>query len=126
MPPDPAHSDEAHMWAMLQAIQELQAISSEYSQADIHTDILFQRAAERCIEIIGELANQVSKDGRELYTQINWIGIINQRHVIAHSYDGINYDLLWTIIIEHAPILRKQLIDILPPAPEDPLPENTP
>lgn len=126
MPPDPAHSDEAHMWAMLKALSELEEIAKDHLEADIYSDIAFQRAIERCIEIIGEMANKVSIDTRELHSKINWRGIINQRHVIAHSYEGINYSLLWTIITEHAPILRKQLIDILPPAPEDPLPENTP
>lgn len=126
MPPDPAHSDEAHMWSMHQVLGELDQISSGHAETDIHTDLGFQRAIERCIEIIGEMANKVSKETRALHPQINWRGIINQRHVIAHSYDGINYDLLWIIITEHAPKLKEQLEAILPPAPQDPLPENTP
>jgi len=126
MPPDPAHSDEAHMWGMLKALSELEEIAQDHSEEDIYADITFQRAVERCIEIIGEMANKVSVETRSRHATINWTGIINQRHVIAHSYEGINYTLLWTIITDHAPILREQLLDILPPAPEDPLPENTP
>ena len=113
------------MWSMLQVLGELDHICSGHDESDIHSDIALQRAVERCLEIIGELANKVSKETQDLHPTINWAGIINQRHVIAHTYDGINYDLLWIIISKHAPILRDQLKVILPQEPEDPLPENT-
>lgn len=112
------------MWSMHQVLGELDHICSGHDESDIHTDIALQRAIERCIEIIGEMANKVSNETKELHTQINWVGIINQRHVIAHTYHEINYDLLWIIITKHAPKLKDQLETILPQEPKDPLPEN--
>ncbi len=124
MPPNPDHDDGAFMWSMHKALGELAEITRAKTEADIHSELLLQRGVERCIEIVGEMANNVTKETRDLHPQINWKGIINQRHVIAHNYGSIRHDLLWLIVTKHAPTLREQLEAILPEPPEDPLPEE--
>lgn len=126
MPHNPDHDDAAYMWFMHKALRELEGIASDRSEHDLFNNLLFQRAVERCIHIVGEMASKVSQETRDRHPEINWKGIINQRHVVAHGYDTIRYDLLWKVVDSHAPELRRSLERILPDPPEDPLPEAPP
>lgn len=126
MPRDPDHDDAAYMWSMHRALLELEEFSKGRLERDLFNDLLFQRAVERCIHIVGEMATRDSQETRDRTPEINWKGIISQRHVVAHGYDTIRYDLLWKVVETHAPRLRRALENILPETPDDPLPESPP
>lgn len=46
------------------------------------------------------------------HPEINWRGWVNQRNVLAHNYDTINYNLVWKTALE-APDLRYKIIKLL-------------
>lgn len=124
MPPDEDRNDYSYLWDMRRAIEDLVLISQGRSEQDLLRDRLLQLGVERAIEIIGEAARKVSPEMREANPDIQWNGIIAQRHVIAHEYGGIRYDKLWRIVVVHAPVLARQLDAVLPEPPPDPLPEE--
>lgn len=126
MPPDEDRNDHSYLWDMRQALRDLADITSDRTAQDLQSDRQLQLAVERAIEIIGEAARKVSQQTREAHPDVEWNGIIAQRHVIAHEYGGIQYDKLWRIVDRHAPKLAGQLDAILPPPPPDPLPEDKP
>ena len=122
MPPD----DCAYLWDMHRALEDLADITKDRTLDDLIADRLLQLAVERAIEIIGEAARKVSNETQEAHPEINWRGIIGQRHVIAHEYAGILYDKIWRIVTKHAPLLRSRLDAMIPDPPPDPLPEDRP
>lgn len=63
----------------------------------------FRLAIERRIEIIGEAARGVSKEFQAAHPGIPWRKVIAQRHILAHDYGIINYDLLWKVAAVHIP-----------------------
>ena len=75
-------------------------------------DLLFRRGVERNIEIMGEAMNQVLKidpnipitDSRK---------IVDTRNFVIHSYDSLKPDILWCIVINHIPILKKEVQALL-------------
>lgn len=72
-------------------------------------DIKTKKALERNIEIIGEAVNRISK---YKYSEIkiqNAKKIIGTRNRIAHEYDSISDEIIWTIIIKELPELKKEI-----------------
>ena len=43
-------------------------------------------AVIRCLEIIGEAANKVSRDDQKAHPAIDWREIIGTRHRLIHNY----------------------------------------
>ena len=64
-------------------------------------DIKTKRAVERDIEIIGEAVNRILKKDAQK--------IIDTRNRIAHGYDNVSDDLIWSVIINHLPKLKEEI-----------------
>lgn len=39
--------------------------------------------------------------------------IVNTRNLVIHSYDSLNHEILWGIIIRHLPILTEEITNFL-------------
>ena len=99
------------------ALQSIQEIESYFEgQAKIFTeyqkDGRTRRAVKRNIEIIGEAVNRILKFNPEFQLQ-NARNIVGTRNRIIHSYDAISDELIWSIIINHLPLLKIEVSDLL-------------
>lgn len=75
-------------------------------------DIKTKRAVERDIEIIGEAVNRILKKDSKFQLD-NAQKIIGTRNRIAHGYDNVSDDLIWSIIINHLPKLKEEILLML-------------
>ena len=69
----------------------------------------------RLLEIIGEAANQTSREERSRYPEIPWSQIVGLRNRLIHGYDAIDFDILWQILKQDLPLLIAALGKIVPP-----------
>jgi len=67
---------------------------------------------ERDIEIIGEAINRVLRKDNSFEFE-NAQKIIGTRNRIAHGYDKISDDLIWSIVINHLPKLKFEISSLL-------------
>ena len=67
-----------------------------------------RQATERNFEIIGEATNRIRKVAPEINIKNNK-QIINLRNLIIHSYDNINHEVLWAIVINDLPELKTEV-----------------
>ena len=58
-------------------------------------------AVVRNFEIIGEAANRIDPDFRDSNPEIEWKRIRGFRNRIVHKYLGIDYEIVWQIIVEY-------------------------
>lgn len=68
--------------------------------------------AEACVfnlSQMGELTNRVDEEFAEAHSEIPWHSIYGLRNRIVHDYDGVNLKLIWEIIEEDLPSLKKEL-----------------
>ena len=101
--------DDISTWLfdVLQSINEIEGYfpgTKNFSlyQADIRT----KRAVERNLEIIGEAINRILE--KEPDFQIPEARkIISLRNRIIHEYDKVSDEIIWGIVINHIPILKK-------------------
>ena len=70
-------------------------------------------ATLRCIELIGEAANNVPKEVQAAHPEIEWRLIIGGRNRIAHYYWGIDDDVIWDIVQTDIPSLLPKLERLL-------------
>lgn len=100
---------------MLDAANEALHYGSTFTRADLDSNRMLIHSPVRCIEIIGEAANQMSDAGRSEMRDVPWSAIIGMRHRLAHGYFDIDLDRVWdTVAVDLPPLtaaLRSALDD---------------
>lgn len=73
----------------------------------------FIYAVVKNIEIIGEAANNITKELCAQHSEVNWRDVISMRHVLVHDYYNIDARTAWQTAQENLPALRLQIEAIL-------------
>jgi uncharacterized protein with HEPN domain len=71
-----------------------------------------QSAVERQLGIIGEAVNKFRQEENVVVFN-NAQQMVNFRNRIIHSYDNIDVSIVWAILKNHLPVLKKEVDDIL-------------
>jgi len=102
------------LYDILQSIIEVESYFSDRPKKyeEYVSDLRTKRAVERNIEIIGEAVNRILKRDKNFKLN-NARQIIGTRNRIAHTYDQITDDLIWSIIINSFPKLKVEVEDLL-------------
>jgi uncharacterized protein with HEPN domain len=66
-------------------------------------------AVIRNFEIIGEAANRLPEDFKDIHSKIDWHRIRGFRNRIVHDYFGIDYSIVWEIKESFLPNLIRTL-----------------
>ncbi len=102
------------LYDILKSADEIESYFEEKPKifTDYQKDFKTKRAVERNIEIIGEAMNRILKSDPDFKID-NAHKIIGTRNRIAHGYDKISDDLIWSIIINHLPKLKAEIDALL-------------
>lgn len=76
------------------------------------TDIVFRLFVERNIEIMGEAMGRILRINPDVKIT-DARRIVYTRNFVIHAYDSLKPDILWAIVINHLPILKKEVRDLL-------------
>ena len=82
-------------------------------------DRKLQLAIERCVEVIGEAAKNISETFKGKHPEIPWRSIVAQRNVIAHEYGEIKQDRMWALVEKKIPELAALIKPLVPPLPPE-------
>ena len=74
---------------------------------------LLRRAVERELEIIGEATNRILKLDVNLAIS-HARRIVDLRNFVIHSYDSIDNVIIWGIVVNDLPLLKEQVVQLLP------------
>jgi len=105
--------DQIRLRHMLDATDEALEFSTARSREDLDNDRMLTLALVKCIEIVGEAANQIPRAFQEQHPQIPWADIIGMRNRLIHAYYDVNLDILWRTIQDELPPLKQQLLQLL-------------
>ena len=72
-----------------------------------------QDAIIRNLEIIGEASINISDDLKEKYPHVDWKEMRGMRNFVTHAYFGVSLTIIWDIVVNDIPILKKQIQDII-------------
>lgn len=65
------------------------------------------------MEIIGEAGNHITDEIKLKFSGVEWAQIVGMRNVFVHEYFGVDSRIVWEIIKEDLPDLKKKVIEIL-------------
>jgi len=72
-------------------------------------DETLKRAFVRSLEIIGEATKNVSVELRQKYSHIDWRAMAGMRDRLIHGYFGVDYEIVWDVIISRIPLLQRDI-----------------
>lgn len=90
----------------------LTSVKAELSYDTFVESETLKRAVVRSLEIIGEATKKISPEFRDKYPSINWKSMAGMRDRLIHDYMGINYKIVWDVIINKIPELQRQISKI--------------
>lgn len=72
-----------------------------------------KRAFCRSLEIIGEAVKNLPDDFKKDHKEINWKPLAGLRDRLIHNYFGVDYGIVWDVIENEIPKLKKKIKEII-------------
>ncbi len=98
--------------AMLESALKIRRYTSALDYEAFLADEKTVDAVVRNFEIIGEAANRLGQEFRDLHPEFEWNRIRGFRNRIVHVYFGIDYKIVWTIIESYLDDLIEKLSSV--------------
>ena len=100
---------ELLMEDILESCHKIMDYTKDISFEEFISDSKTIDAVVRNFEIIGEAANRLPDEFKDLHQNIDWYRIRGFRNKIVHDYIGIDYSIVWQIKETYLPQLIKDL-----------------
>jgi len=105
--------DRQRLVHILEAIDEIQLYTLNTDLRVFLENSMMRFACVKQIEIIGEAANAITNETKALFTDLEWKQIIGMRHILVHEYFGIDFDLIWQVVINDLPVLKNKILNAI-------------
>jgi len=91
----------------------LLSVSKELSKDNFLDNETLKRAVVRSLEIIGEATKKIPADFKVKWSSIQWKNMAGMRDRLIHDYIGVNYSIVWDVLINKIPALNAQIQEVL-------------
>lgn len=89
-------------------------VSTEGKEKDeVINDGILCRAIVRSLEIIGEATKKLDEEFKAAHPYIEWKKMARTRDKLIHDYFGVDYEIVWSIVVSKLPDLKDFLDNIL-------------
>jgi uncharacterized protein with HEPN domain len=105
--------DSVYRHHILAAIERIEDHSEGVSVQEFLETGIIQDGVVRQLEIIGEASRNLSIELIRSHPKVPWSEIIGLRNRIAHAYYNIDQGVVWDIVQEDLPSLKREVARIL-------------
>lgn len=98
---------------ILDSIGKMEIYTKNITKDKLKDNTQVQDAIIRRIEVLGEAVRNLPEEFKNRYPQIEWKEIIRTRDKIIHHYFGVDLEIVWDIVQNDLPKLKKQIELIL-------------
>jgi uncharacterized protein with HEPN domain len=96
----------------------LLAQSASISLDEFLHDAVLKRAFVRSLEIVGEAVGKLPDDLKRKQSQIDWRAMSAMRNRLIHGYFGVDYEIVWDVVVSKVAELRAAALLALEEPPE--------
>jgi len=97
---------------ILEATRKIEKYVKGLTFEELKENSLVVDGVVRNLEIIGEAAKNIPAEVKQEYPDIEWKKISGLRDVLAHEYFGVDLEVVWNIVTEKIPALKKNIMRI--------------
>jgi len=105
--------DHQRLNDILEALDWIAKAISGRTEADFMADEMLCYAVAQKLTVIGEAVARLGPEIKARYDSVLWPDIVGLRNILVHEYFGIHWPFVWQTAVDHAPILRAQVAEIL-------------
>ena len=91
----------------------LSITSTGITKEEFLNDETLKRAIVRSLEIIGEATKKIPADFKIKWDKVKWKDMEGMRDRLIHDYMGVNYSIVWDVIINKIPELCAQVVIVI-------------
>jgi uncharacterized protein with HEPN domain len=91
----------------------LSVTSKGITKEEFLNDETLKRAVVRSLEIIGEATKKIPADFKIKWNNVKWKEMAGMRDRLIHDYMGVNYSIVWDVIINKIPELCQQVVNVV-------------
>lgn len=95
------------------AIDKIAEFTKGISQEQFLEDTKTFDAVIRNLEIVGEAVKKIPKEVRCQYAEIEWRKVAGLRDLLIHEYFAVDTDIIWDVVTNKLPLLRRQVVKML-------------
>jgi uncharacterized protein with HEPN domain len=107
--------DWVYLGHMLDMSRKAIDLTDGISRAEYDQDEALRLALTHLVQTIGEAAQRVSAEFKQMHPQIPWREMVGMRNRIVHDYLSVDEDVIWGVVQQDLPPLVSLLKDIIPP-----------
>jgi len=104
---------ETYLEDILAAIAKIVQYVEGMSEQDLIEDERTFDAVLRNLEVIGEATKRIPEAVRTQAPEVEWRKVAGLRDVLIHQYAAIDAAIIWDIIRNHMPQLRRSIESLL-------------
>ena len=91
----------------------LSVTSTGITKEEFLSDETLKRAVVRSLEIIGEATKKIPVDFKIKWNNVKWKEMAGMRDRLIHDYMGVNYSIVWDVIINKIPDLCAHVVKVI-------------
>jgi uncharacterized protein with HEPN domain len=111
-------SQQLYLQDILEQLERIDIIASEGKETFFNSR-LYQDAAIRNFEVIGEVVKRLSPELKALQPDIPWRDYAGFRDTLIHQYDKVLVEIVWESIQNDTSPLRQAVEALLADLPDD-------
>lgn len=104
---------EEYLKHILDEINYLLETSKGINREKLLVDDTLKRAFARSLGIIGEATKKLPTEYTQKYPTIDWKSMAGMRDKLIHDYFGVDYEIVWDVVVNELPRLKGQIYEIL-------------
>ncbi|MBO4773890.1 MAG: DUF86 domain-containing protein [Bacteroidales bacterium] len=99
--------DPSRLEHIMSAIEKIEEYTKDITYEQFVADSMRMHATTYNIQIIGEAVYKLSKEFKEKHSDITWVLAEKMRHILVHDYYQVSAKVVWNVVEEDVPVLKK-------------------
>lgn len=104
---------DVYLRDIIEATAKIEKYTLNLSYDEFLDNDLIQDGVIRNLEIIGEAVKKIPMEVRLKNSHIEWRKIAGLRDFLIHAYFEIDLDLVWDVVVNKIPILKREITSLL-------------